>query len=70
MQKIFDKEKIKKSRASLFSNPYVLVIVCCRLHHDKYFPSFSYFAIYFEITAKYEKRRKYLFYCMRLPCDI
>ena len=58
----------------LVSNQYqtqVLVIALCRVPYDQYFPSFSYFTIYFtslltsEINEKYEKEEKYLPYCTR-----
>ena len=45
-----------------------IVITWCRVQYDQYFPSLSYFAIYFMnlltsgITEKYEKRDKDLSY--------
>ena len=45
----------------------VLVIVRCRVQYGKYFPSFSYFATY--LTAKYEKRGKYLPILHEATCD-
>ena len=47
----------------------VVVIARCQVQYGKYFPSFSYFATYFEIIAKYEKRRKYLTILHEATCD-
>ena len=47
---------------------YVVVIARCRVQYGKYFPSFSYFS-YFEITAIYEKRGRYLPILHEATCD-
>ena len=52
---------------------YVVIIARCRVQYGKYFPSFSYFATYYNskiwITAKYEKRGKYLPILQEAMCD-
>ena len=60
---------------SKFMMPYVVAIARCRVQYGKYFPSFPYFATYFtslqakEVTAKYEKRGKYLPILQEATCD-
>ena len=57
------------------SAKYIVVITRCRVQYGKYFPSFSYFAIYFtslyasKIIAKYEKRGKYWSILHEATCD-
>ena len=59
----------------MHSESYAVVIAPCGVQNGKYFPSFSYFATYFrslyasEITAKYEKRGKYLTILHEATCD-
>ena len=68
-------KRIQNLTNSQFMMPYVVVIARCRVQYGKYFPSFPYFATYFtslqakEVTAKYEKRGKYLPILQEATCD-